>query len=59
MTSQAFAQAEQVLQTADYVEARGILLPAIEYLSRAADLARAQGSVTGVLLATVCSYHMA
>jgi hypothetical protein len=58
MTAQAFAQAEQALQTADYVEARGILLPAIEYLSRAVDIARAQGSVTGVLLETVCSYHM-
>jgi hypothetical protein len=58
LTAQAFAQAEQVLQTADYVEARGILLPAIEYLGRAVDIARAQGSVTGILLATVCLYHM-
>jgi hypothetical protein len=38
---------------ADYVEARGILLPAIEYLSRAVDNAHAQENVTGTLLATV------
>lgn len=53
LTSRAFAEAERALQTADYVEARGILLPAIEYLSRAVDNAHAQDNVTGTLLATI------
>jgi hypothetical protein len=53
LTARAFAEAEQALHTADYVEARGILLPAIEYLSRAVDKAQAQENVTGMLLATV------
>lgn len=48
------ASAEQILNTADYVEARGILLPAIEYFQRAVDAAHAQCNVTGLLLATVC-----
>jgi hypothetical protein len=55
MTPRAFAEAEQILHTADYVEARGILLPAVEYLQRAVDAAHSQDSVTGVLLSTVCS----
>jgi len=53
-SARAFAEAEQRLYTADYVEARGILLPAIEYLQRAVDTAHAQSSVTGSLLSTVC-----
>jgi hypothetical protein len=52
-TSRAFAEAEQLLNTADYVEARGILQPAIEYLQRAVEWARAQGNLSGSLLATV------
>ena len=53
MSARAFAEAEQRLHTADYVEARGILLPATEYLQRAVDAARSQGNVTGFLLSTV------
>ena len=53
MSARAFAEAEQRLHTADYVEARGILLPATEYLQRAVDAARSQGNVTGSLLSTV------
>jgi hypothetical protein len=50
--------AEQFLHTADYVEARGILLPAIEYLQRAVDNAHVQGSVTGALLVQAAEAHM-
>lgn len=46
-------QAEDRLHTADYVEARGVLLPATEYLKRAVDSAQVQGILTGQLLATV------
>jgi hypothetical protein len=56
VTARAFAAAEQILHTADYVEARGILLPAVEYLQRAVDGAHAQCNVTGELLATVSRY---
>jgi hypothetical protein len=38
---------------ADYVEARGILVPATDYLARAVVAARAQGNITGQLLSTV------
>jgi hypothetical protein len=48
-------EAEERLYTADFVEARGILLPAIEYLQRAVNAARAQGNLTGPLLSTVSS----
>jgi hypothetical protein len=54
VSARAFAEAEQRLYTADYVEARGILLPAIEYLQRAVDTAHTQSVVTGSLLSTVC-----
>jgi hypothetical protein len=37
----------------DYVEARGILLPAVEYLKRAVDAAHTQGKISGDLLSTV------
>ncbi|KAF2009854.1 hypothetical protein BU24DRAFT_66131 [Aaosphaeria arxii CBS 175.79] len=47
------AEAEERLYTADYVEARGILLPATEYLQRAVDNARAQDVLTGSLLGDV------
>jgi hypothetical protein len=56
-TARSIAGVEQLLHTADYVEARGILLPAIEYLQRAVDSAHSQGTVTGALLVTVsCSW---
>lgn len=47
-------EAEDRLHLPDYVEARGILLPAVEYLKYAVDAARAQGKLTGSLLSTVC-----
>ncbi|KAH7061644.1 hypothetical protein BKA63DRAFT_199694 [Paraphoma chrysanthemicola] len=57
-TARAFAEAEQRLQTGDYVEARGILLPATEYLKRAVDTAFSQGSLTGTILSTAAEAHM-
>lgn len=51
--SRGAVEAEDRLHTADYVEARGILLPATEYLKRAVDTARAQETLSGDLLATV------
>lgn len=47
--------AEERLYKQDYVEARGLLLPATEYLQRAVDSARAQGALTGSLLSAVNS----
>jgi hypothetical protein len=51
--AQASVEAEARLHTADYVEARGILLPATEYLRRAVDEAERQHSASGHLLITV------
>jgi hypothetical protein len=56
MIAEDFAEPEQILQTADYVEARGILLPAVEFLERAVNAARYQGRITGHLLCTVCNF---
>lgn len=50
--ARARANAEQRFQTQDYVEARGILLPATDYLKRAVDTARENG-VDGGLLSMV------
>ncbi|KAF2028122.1 hypothetical protein EK21DRAFT_70523 [Setomelanomma holmii] len=58
MTARAFAETEQRLHTGDYVEARGILLPAVEYLKRAVDTAHSQGTVTGAMLSTAAEAHM-
>ncbi|KAF1999383.1 hypothetical protein P154DRAFT_546361 [Amniculicola lignicola CBS 123094] len=55
--SRATIEAEARLWTADYVEARGILLPATDYLKRAVDAARAQGLTTACLLTKVCEPH--
>ena len=46
-------EAELRLHTSDYVEARGILLPATDFLSQAVTAAESQGCITGDLLATV------
>lgn len=51
--NRAAIEAEDRLSTAEYVEARGILLPATEYLKRAVNVARAQGTATGKLLSMV------
>lgn len=52
-TKRSNAEAESRLYTSDYVEARGVLLPAIEYLKHAVDAARTQNRITGEILATV------
>ena len=46
-------EVENRLYTSDYVEARGTLFPAVEYLKRAVEAARTQEKVTGGLLCTV------
>ncbi|KAF2200399.1 hypothetical protein GQ43DRAFT_432532 [Delitschia confertaspora ATCC 74209] len=46
------AEAEDRVQSADYVDAHGILLPATEYLQRAVESASRGQSVTGHLLST-------
>lgn len=52
-TSQSSEEAEQRLHTADYVEARGLLLPAVDYLRRAVVQAISQKLLSGSLLVTV------
>ena len=47
-------EAEARLGLSDYVEARGILLPATEYLSRAVENAHQQSIISGDLLSLVC-----
>ena len=47
------SEAELRLHTSDYVEARGILLPATDFLSQAVTAAESQGCITGNLLAKV------
>ena len=49
----ATAEAERRAGTQDYVEARGLLQPATEYLERAVAAATAQRAMSGDLLATV------
>lgn len=46
-------EAEERLHAADYVEARGLLLPAVDYLQRAVVQATSQNLLSGVLLVTV------
>lgn len=45
---------ESHLHGADYVEARGTLVPSTEYYSRAVDIAEEQGELSGELLSLVC-----
>jgi hypothetical protein len=47
------AEIENPLHTPEYVEARAILVPAVEYFKRAVDTARCQGKLNGQLLAMV------
>lgn len=46
-------ETQRRLDTADYVEARALLLPAIEHLKRAVDVAHAQDMINGTLLVKV------
>ncbi|KAF2739116.1 hypothetical protein EJ04DRAFT_427519 [Polyplosphaeria fusca] len=56
--SRAVVEAEDRLHSQDYVEARGILLPAVEYLKRAVDAAREQHRANGTLYATAAEAYM-
>ncbi|KAF1986210.1 hypothetical protein K402DRAFT_92523 [Aulographum hederae CBS 113979] len=57
-SDEAGAEADARLHTADYVEARGILLPATEYLDRAVESAMAQGRCEGGLLILAAEAYM-
>ncbi|KAF1951924.1 hypothetical protein CC80DRAFT_423781 [Byssothecium circinans] len=56
--AKAALEAEHRLHTADYVEARGLLLPAVEYMKHAVGAAEAQNSLCGPLLATAAEAYM-
>ncbi|KIW76659.1 hypothetical protein Z517_09103 [Fonsecaea pedrosoi CBS 271.37] len=49
----ATAEADARAHTADYVEARGMLIPAVDYFSRAVNVAERDGEPTGELLSEV------
>jgi hypothetical protein len=49
----ATAEADARAHTADYVEARGMLIPAVDYFSRAVEVAERVGELTGELLSEV------
>jgi hypothetical protein len=49
----ATAEADARAGTADYVEARGMLIPAVDHFSRAIQVAERHNEVTGDLLAEV------
>ena len=53
LTAAQIADAERRVGTADYVEARGLLQPAVEYLERAVATAPGQRALSGELLITV------
>lgn len=53
--AQAAQEAEARVHTADYVEARGYLQPATDFLRRAVEEATSQSNLTGHLLITVSS----
>ncbi|KAK7180745.1 hypothetical protein PSPO01_13187 [Paraphaeosphaeria sporulosa] len=57
-TKRSNAEAECRLYMSDYVEARGVLLPAVEYLKHAVDTARTQDKITGELLSTAAEAYM-
>ncbi|OAL17501.1 hypothetical protein AYO22_11633 [Fonsecaea multimorphosa] len=49
----ATAEADARAHTPDYVEARGMLIPAVDYFSRAVDVAERDGELAGELLSEV------
>ncbi|KAL9623969.1 MAG: hypothetical protein Q9160_001722 [Pyrenula sp. 1 TL-2023] len=51
--ARAAAEADARIHTPDYVEARGILLPATEYFSRAVSVAQGNNAISGRLLTLV------
>ncbi|KAG9188118.1 hypothetical protein G6011_02041 [Alternaria panax] len=57
-TTRGLVEAEQRLHQVVYIEARGLLLPATDYLQRAVYVATEQGVVTGHLLSTAAEAFM-
>jgi len=49
----AISEADARAHTADYVEARGMLIPAVDYFVRAVELAERDSTLTGELLSEV------
>lgn len=54
----ATADADARAHTADYVDARGMLIPAVDYFSRAIRKAERDGGLTGELLSEVRICHL-
>ncbi|KIW25355.1 uncharacterized protein PV07_08540 [Cladophialophora immunda] len=54
----ATAEADARAHTADYVEARGMLIPAVDYFSRAVDVAERDGELAGELLSEAAEANM-
>ncbi|ETI20479.1 hypothetical protein G647_08516 [Cladophialophora carrionii CBS 160.54] len=54
----ATAEADARAHTADYVEARGMLIPAVDYFSRAIEVGERDGVLAGELLSEVRIYSM-
>ncbi|OWY43582.1 proliferating cell nuclear antigen [Alternaria alternata] len=57
-TTRGLVEAEQRLHQAIYIEARGLLLPATDYLQRAVYVATEQGVITGHLLSMAAEAFM-
>lgn len=51
-TTQPLVETHERINSADYVEARALLVPATDYLQSAVDAAREKGELTGHLLLT-------
>ncbi|KAI9751594.1 MAG: hypothetical protein M1835_001197 [Candelina submexicana] len=56
--AEATTEANSRLHTADYVEARGLLLPSTEYFAKAVQAADTQGILTGDILASAAESYM-
>ncbi|RVX65836.1 hypothetical protein B0A52_10293 [Exophiala mesophila] len=54
----ATAEADARTHSPDYVEARGLLIPAVDHYARALELAESQGSVHGDILAEAAEANM-
>ncbi|KAI1626058.1 hypothetical protein EDD37DRAFT_329510 [Exophiala viscosa] len=54
----AIMEADARAHTADYVEARGMLIPAVDYFVRAVELADRDGGTTGELLSEAAEINM-
>ncbi|KAJ5059426.1 hypothetical protein J3E74DRAFT_428980 [Bipolaris maydis] len=57
-TTQPLVETHERINSADYVEARALLVPATDYLQSAVDAAREKGELTGHLLLTAAEAFM-